>query len=140
MHHDHIVSELLRKHSELAGQIADCRKEQARLARMLTDVANVLKIYRPDLRPHTIPSKRPHPRARGETANAALAVLRQADRPLTTREIAARVLSTRNGTEPDERMIGLLVPSVGMVLKGRRDKGLVTDGGSVPKRWSLAVK
>ena len=54
-----------------------------------------------------------------------LSILRQASEPLTTRDIALELLTTRALDKSDRRLLRLMTKRVGVALRGQRDKGAV---------------
>jgi len=141
MSHDLAVAALLKTYAELQGKLATIRKEDAAICRQLDHVRGTLAIYRPemDLKPisPTRPQKPRKVTPRGKQSTLALEVLRAATEPLTTREVARLVLQRQGTEEPDERLIGIVVPNVHGALNRFKKRGTVRESGN-PKRWEVA--
>jgi hypothetical protein len=138
MKNDQIVSELVGIYGELSARINTCRAEQARLAKAMAAVQGVLQIYRPDMQLDTVPGSRPGARIQAGNARAALELLCTVDQPLTTREIAERILAQRGTPNPDPESVRRIIPSIAVTLRRNARKGLLSDGGCAPARWSVA--
>jgi hypothetical protein len=140
MTHDLAVAALLKTYSDLQGELAALRKKDAELCRQLDHVRGVLAIYRPemDLKPisPTRPQKPRKVTPRGKQSTLALEVLKAATTPLTTREVAREVLKRQGQEEPDERLIGIVVPNVHGALARFKKRGTVKENGN-PKRWEI---
>jgi hypothetical protein len=65
----------------------------------------------------------------------ALAILRDATEPLTTREIVVRVLDRLNMPEPDYDDLKLICSSFNSALRNKAARGGVTLVEGHPKRW-----
>jgi hypothetical protein len=142
MSHDLAVAALLKTYSDLQGELAALRKKDADICRQLDHVRGVLAMYRPemDLKPisPTRPQKPRKVTPRGKQSALALEVLKAASQPLTTREVAAWVLKRQGTDEPDERLIGIVVPNIHGALARYKKRGVVKESGS-PKRWEIVV-
>lgn len=140
MTHDLAVAALLKTYAELQGRLAAIRKEDAKLCHQLDHVRGVLAIYRPEMDLKAVsPTRQQKPRKitpRGKQSALALEVLKAATKPLTTREVACGVLQRQGNEEPDERLIGLIVPNVHGALNRFKKRGTVRESGN-PKRWEI---
>ena len=143
----HVVSALVRKHAEVAGEIEAAEKRVAQLRADLLHLDAVLCLFDPGAKPGAIPPKRPAVRrnewfAPGELARRVLDTLRTAaGEPLTTREITRRVMTAHGLDAGDGRTLERLDKCVGGYLRRRRD-GLIEavidqDGGAV--RWRIGT-
>jgi hypothetical protein len=69
MAESHIVSALVRKHSEIAGRLLEAERQMAGIHDNLAHLDAVLRMFAPDLDPSTIKSRkartRPHSFAKG---------------------------------------------------------------------------
>ena len=116
MAESHVVSPLVAKRSEVAGQIADLERKIAQQRADLVHVDAVLGLYAPELEPDRIPSGAVRRRngwfKSGELVRMVLDTLRVAPAPMPTRDIAAAVM-LRRGLDPADartaRLIGKLV-------------------------------
>lgn len=128
-------------HAELAGKIQANKEQAERLAQDMKHVEAVLKLLDPsyDLRPIAIRRRKPNLWfKRGTVFRSALDVLRNAERPLTTREIAARMLAAKGVTAPADRDRRTLEGAVQSSLRNHRGKTVITVGEGMPVRWRLA--
>lgn len=140
----HVVSGLAALHAEMAGQIEQHQKEIQRIGADLGHVTATLKLLVPaaDLRairakPHRERSVLFRP---GEAPRAVLDVLRQADRPLTSRIIVERIFAVRGIDLVPER-IEAVQKSVLTVLKSLETKKLVrasATGKAGVRAWVIA--
>ena len=99
----HVISALVTKRAELAGEIHALERRLAQLRADLIHIDAALVVFDPDATPDTIAPKRPVRRsawfAAGELSRLALEILRRADgEPLSTREIAHRVMAARGAS------------------------------------------
>jgi hypothetical protein len=140
MTNDLAVAALLKTYAELQGRLAAVRKEDAEICRQLDHLRGALAIYRPEMDLKAVSPTRPQkPRKvtpRGKQSTLALEVLKAATKPLTTREVARGVLQRQGNEEPDERLIGLIVPNVHGALNRFKKRGTVKESGN-PKQWKV---
>ena len=138
-----IVSGLTNRRAELSGEADTLR---ARLAAIGTDLGHldaVIRQFDPD---HDIAGIRPkRPRgpntARpGEMSRYVLGVLREAQGPLTTVEVAQRFMAGRGVDAADSRAVRLATKRVGMALSHQRAKGTVraVAGAGMMGVWEVA--
>src|SRR5689334_24365514 len=96
---DHVVSGLIEKRRELAGIIDELQRQLDQHRADLTHIDGVLRVLATDLDPDSIRPKRAYRRnryfARNELSRLCLGVLRTADEPLSTDDIAGRVIATK---------------------------------------------
>ena len=125
----HVVTALISKRAELAGQIEHM---QAQLKRAVVDLDNVeatLRIFAPDIDiagigPRPVPAA--HHAFRGEISRILLESLRKADRPLSTTELAERVMRDRGLNMEDARLRQTMGKRVGASLNHwRRVRGVL---------------
>ena len=93
----HVVSALVRKRAELAGEIEAAEKRATRLRTDLAHLDATLRLFKPDADPAAGRPRRPAQCTgyfrRGTLARACLDLLRRQGGPLSTRELALRVLA-----------------------------------------------
>ncbi len=139
-----VVSGLVSKRAEVAGQIASHQTEIIRLQGALSHLDGSIKLFAPDFDLRTIKAKRTNKRnqdfAKGEAQRMTLDVLREAGIPLNSREITHRLLS-RKSIEPNAVLVARIQKCVITVLH-RQDGRLVSqvDSGNAPgmKKWVIA--
>jgi hypothetical protein len=135
----YVIEALSAKHARLQGCVARECASQARYMADLQHVARVIRMYAPNWQPpEPINPRGPAIMGSyGAMIRGALDVLRTADRPLTTREIARAVADRSAMTEISH--VKSVSGSIHMGLKRRVGKGVVLVDG-FPKRWSLGLK
>lgn len=128
-------------HAELAGKIADNKAEAARLAKAMKHVEAVLKIMDPtyNLRRIAVRRRKPNPHfKRGTIFRAALDVLRVAEKPLTTREIVARLFSAKGISAPSAHDRRTLEGAVQSSLRNHNGATVKNAGEGMPARWIIS--
>src|SRR3954451_10230015 len=135
---------LARKRAELAGRIDHTRAELDAMLASLAALDATLRLFDPELRPQAI-RPRPFPPRRGPEqpgmrARDVLGALRETGRPMTTREIAERLLAGR--AIGNDKLVSRGSEIVGAAVRKLRARGVVaceagTDGRSL---WRLAVE
>ena len=124
----HVVTALLRKRAEIAGQI---EHTQTALRQLIIDLDNLdatLRLFVPDIDLDEIKPKPFPPRnsaVRGELSRIVLSALRQSRKPLTAQDIAQHVMAERGLNTSDTKLVRLIGKRVGACLRHQRAKGLV---------------
>jgi hypothetical protein len=143
MKHKPAMYALLRLHAELGGKIKDNRQQAARLASDMGHVEAVIRMLEPGFDVTSIAARRRYKAnpwfRRGEGFRAALGVLRAAEGPLTTREIAVRMLRGRGVTAPTIKMIRDLVGAVHASLRNNEGNTVESHQGGHAVRWSISA-
>ena len=136
----HVIRALRDKRSELAGLVKGLEQKLGEHRTALTHLDATLRLFDPEIRPEEI---RPH-RSRtrsvwfrpGECLRLIYDVLRGAPQPLTTREIAERVIDTKGMTNGDERSRALIQKVVlGSLSPARNTIERIETAGVV--RWRV---
>lgn len=133
------VQTLLRLHADIGGRILANQQEAERLRQDMQHVEAVIKMFDPafNLRPVAVKRrKRNQWFKRGTIFRHAMDVLRAADAPLTSREIALRMLAARGDSEPDLGAIRDLVGSVQAAMMKHAGEAVQRHGEGMPARWS----
>lgn len=129
----HVISALVRKRAELAGDIETGQAAVQRMIRELEGLDATIRLFDPDYRVEAIRPKAFRPpddwSKRGEMTRIILDILRQAAEPLTSRDIATQLVAER-ALEPTEKLMRLMTKRVGVALRGQRDKGAVRSDQS----------
>lgn len=142
----HVLSGLVRKRAELAGEIEALHK---RMSQMIADLSNLdatILLFDPDYEIEGIKPKQFRPpddwSKRGEMARAVLAVLRRADKPMMCREIAQQIMIERGLDGKDERLLNLMRQRVATALRHQRNIGTAASspGPGHYNVWALASK
>jgi len=125
----HVISALVRKRAELAG---DIERTQTQIRQMVKDLENLdatILMFDPSYELEAIRPKAFRPpedwSKRGEMTRIVLEILRMAAEPLTTRDIALELIRRRGLDEKDAKFVRLMGKRVGVALRHQRDNGLV---------------
>ncbi len=141
---DYMVTGLVKRRAEIAGEMKAAQALLARLAKDLETLDAAIKLVAPDLDIPAIAPKMVRPpddwSRRGEMSRVVFGIMRAANKPLTSREIAAQMIVQR-GLASTPKLLGLMTKRVSTCLRDRRDQGLVrnveTRGGQYLE-WEIA--
>ena len=143
---EHVISGLARRRAELAGEIEATHK---RLAQMIADLGNIdatILQFDPSFEIDGIRPKAFRPpddwSKRGEMARTVLSILRTAAQPMTTRDIAIKVIADRGLDPNDARLVRLMRTRCACTLRYQRDKGRTRSiaGPGMYNLWEMAVE
>lgn len=137
----HVISALVDKRARIDGEIQMRRYQITRLELELAHIDAVIRMFRPGYDISKIATKRTIKRskagtARGSGTREALTILREAGEPLTSRDIAERILAKR-GEEACPETIGRLANNVHGSLSRRRDGAVTQDASHYPGKWRV---
>lgn len=140
---DYMVTGLVKRRSELAGEMLRAQAALGQMARDLETLDAAIKLVAPDLDIPAIAPKMVKPpedwSKRGEMSRQIFAIMRVSGKPLTPREIAAQMIVQR-GLASTPRLLALMTKRVSTCLRDRREQGLVrnaeTRGGQYLE-WEL---
>ena len=141
---DYMVTGLVAKRAELAGEIERTHERLRQLVSDLEHIDGTLRIVAPDMEVEAIRPKAFRPpddwSKRGQMSRLVLSILRTSKEPLTSREIAAQMLLERAMDTTDTRMLRTMTKRVSTALRDQRDKGRVQseDGPGTYQLWSVA--
>jgi hypothetical protein len=142
MKNEHVLSGLIEKRREIAGQI---EAVQMQLRQLIIDIDNVdatIRLFQPDIdleeiRPKPLPPR--HTAFKGEVQRIVLGALRDTGIALTTKDITIRVMSERNLNLNDKKLVRIVSKRVGACLKHHRNKGLVrSERRGAGMAWEIA--
>jgi hypothetical protein len=146
MGYDLTVQGLIRKRAEMAGQVTAL---QARLGELIAAMSHIdasIRVFRPDIELDDLPERlapAPFTGFRGEIQRFLLDELRKANHPLSTFDLAKRVMVKR-GLDPDDKItFKLIAHRTGYSLSKLRRVGKVTSrrvGHGAPLEWELTGK
>lgn len=122
------VAGLLEKRGEIAGKIEVAQITLRRLIRDLDNVDGTIRLFAPELATETIknrPVPPQHQAMRGEIKRIILDALREAQYPITTGDVATKVMSARLLPATDPELRKLFVRRVGQSLAVMKSKGVV---------------
>jgi len=138
----HVLTGLVAKRSEIAGQIDHV---QTTLRQLIIDLDNLdatIRIFRPDIdleeiRPKPFPPR--HAAFKGEIMRVVMSALRTSDKPLTGPEITMQVMAERGLNTADPRLLKLVGKRVGACLRHHRSTKLLRSAkGAGPYMvWEL---
>jgi hypothetical protein len=139
-----VVSGLVKRRAELAG---DIEKAHEALRRMVLDLENLdatILQFEPDFKVEAIRPKAFRPPKdwsnRGEMTRICLSILRLASEPLTARDIALQLLTERALNREDQKLLRLMTKRVSVAMRLQRHKGVVQcqQGPGQYMLWELA--
>ncbi|MEJ0076480.1 MAG: hypothetical protein WDO17_13705 [Alphaproteobacteria bacterium] len=134
------VPQLVHLHAQLGAKLLANRKERAKLAADMKHVEAVIRLFDPAYDTRRIAVKRrnrPNPLLRKGTAWLnAVGVLRVAEKPLTVREVAERVL-TAKGIALGPKAVKDMVNALHASFTNHKGKSIVRVGNDQPARWRL---
>jgi hypothetical protein len=134
--HSHVITALKRRYGQCKGQLADLLCDRDQVKADMGHLAAVLAMFEPDADLAAIPAIRPYKPHRGRWNRTAMDILRRANHPMKTFELARLVMSAQ-GVEPDRRTMLSIGISLYAVLMRLRAQGLVIATGK-PKRWAIS--
>jgi hypothetical protein len=143
-HPDHpVIGTLLRLHANIGGRILDNQAQGKRLQEDMKAIEAVIHMFDPafDVRPIAVRRRKANPWfKRGACVQHALDVLRKTEGPLTTKEVAVRMLQETGIAKPDTKQVRNLIGAVNRSLKGHAGKSVALVGEGTPARWALIVE
>jgi len=139
---DYVLQGLTKKRAEIAGQLAGMHETVSRLLKDLEHLDATIRLIAPDYEPEGIAPKLFRPpedwSKRGQMSRMILSILRVAKEPMTTREIASKMILER-GLAMDVKMLKLMTKRCASSLRDMREKGrAASDGaGGMYQTWIL---
>jgi hypothetical protein len=131
---------LIQLHAELGGKILDNKQEASRLAESMKHVEAVLKLLDPNynLRSIAIRRRKRNPWfKRGTIFRHAVAVLKVAEKPLTTAEIVQRMITAKGIKDPKAADVRVIFGTVATSLRNNTGNTIVRYDDKSPARWSI---
>src|SRR5579883_2195076 len=143
MENEHVLSGLIRKRAEIAGQIEHTQQALRKLVADLDAIDAAIRLFDQQaditaIRPRQYPPR--HAAFRGEMMRHVMGCLRLADgKPVTTRDIAVQVMKARGLDPSDAEMLVTIRKRVGAcVYKLKRDGAVKEIAGLGDlKEWVL---
>ncbi|MCB2112196.1 MAG: hypothetical protein R3C42_02080 [Parvularculaceae bacterium] len=141
----HVISALVRKRAELAGDIEATHK---RLSQMIADLEKLdatILMFDGNYQIEGIKPKAFRPPSdwsnRGEMTRTVRKILRLASEPLTTRDIALQLMSERAVDTSDQKLIRLMSKRVGVAVRRMRETGeaISTQGPGQYMLWRIGL-
>ena len=125
---DYVLSGLTKRRSELAGEAETLRARLAQIATDLDHLDAVIRQFDPNYDLGAIRPKRPRGpdvARRGERSRFILKVLREAPEPVTTQEVARRLMAEHGQDGEDRRLVAQAMKRAGMALNRQKAAGTV---------------
>jgi len=123
-----VVSGLVSKRAEVAGQIASFKTEIIRLQGALTHLDGSIKLFAPEFDLRTVKAKRTNKRnqnfKQGEAQHMTLDVMREANAPLYSRKITDALLQRKN-IEPTTAIVARVQKNILAVLHRLEARNIV---------------
>lgn len=137
---NYMVEGLAKKRAEIAGEIERTHALLGKLAKDLEHIDATLAIVAPELAVEAIKPKVFRPPAdwskRGEMTRVVLSILRTARAPMTTREIAERMVVER-GLRADTATLNAMGKRVACALRRQRELGHARSSEGEAGFWQL---
>ena len=143
MENEHVLSGLLRKRAEMAGEIDHLASVVQQKMIELDHLDATIRIFKPDIdlatvKPKTVPPR--HQALPGEMIRGVLTVLRESKKPLTSMDITLRLMERRVLNTADKGLVRTVTKRVIACLRHNRHRGLLkstkTDGQQL--LWEIA--
>jgi hypothetical protein len=135
----HVISALKEKRAELSGELIAAEKRILQLRYDISSLDRTIRLFDPTAEPHTIRPilrrKKPTLIPRGQCSRAVLDMLRNAEAPMTAREIAAQLALRYQMDSGNTDTIKALVAKVRNTLA--RQKGLASEVRGDAKAWRV---
>lgn len=137
-----VVSGLVSKRAEVAGQINAYEAEISRLQESLSHLDGSIKLFAPEYDLRTIKAKRTNKRnqyfAQGEAQRMTLDVMREAGKPLNSLEITALLLA-RKGIEATAAITARIQKNVFAIIHRLEARNIVQeiDNGAGVMTWEI---
>ena len=139
----HVITALNAKYARLTGELQKLNRQADRVQADIAHVEATIRLFRADWAGEAIkaigPIKPSRWKRRGQGLVTALNIMREADGPMTAREIAAKALAAHGITLPDGKTLSTIAGSLAASLERRVGNGVAMIDGR-PKRWQLTGK
>lgn len=121
-----VIHAPIRERAEILAQLDQIEDQAKALRRDIANVENAMRLYRPDfdfsgLKAKHLPA--PYQARRGENVRPILEALRQAERPMTARELVAPVTDRRGPDASDRELADRILGRVRAALRAQRGRG-----------------
>ena len=130
-----VLSGLIEKRAQLAGQIEETKRALAVLVRDIDAIDHAIRLFDPRVDVLAIPAKtkrmtKARAQLGGDVGRDVLDIVRAAGVPQSIREISSRILADRHLDESDERVFRVMRGRVYAVLRHYTAQGLLRQSGS----------
>ena len=127
----HVVSQLITKKEELQGELKYCKQRIKDLEEFIRGVDTSIALFDPEYNVKAIKTKRYSPNKhyfkKGESHILILDTLRNADKPLSTSDIAIQILKLKNMDTTDNNLRINVQKTLSSTLKKQVDLKLVRE-------------
>lgn len=134
------VPQLVQLHAQLGAKLQANRKERAKLAADMKHVEAVIRLFDPAYDTRRIAVKRrnkPNSLLKwGTVWRSALEVLRVAEKPLTVKEVAERILAAKGATT-GEKAVRDMQNALHSSFLRHKGESVQRVGDRYPQRWQL---
>jgi len=141
---DYMVEGLVKRRAAIAGEMLDLQERLGQLAKDLETLDAALRVVAPDRDIQAIAPKMVKPpddwSKRGEMSRQVFAIMRAANKPLTSREIAAQLVVNK-GLAATPKLLNLMTRRVSSCLRDKREQGLAENAptrGGLYLEWQLS--
>jgi hypothetical protein len=136
----HVIGALRNKRAELAGVLRQLEQQLGQQRANLAHLDATMRLFNPDIRPNDIHPKKPRARNAwfrpGECLRLIYDELREATQPLTTRELAERIMCLKAiAAADDQRRERIQKTLLGSLNRAKQTIARVEIAGVV--RWRL---
>ena len=137
----HVISALSNKRAELSGIVSQLERQLAQQQANLAHLDATMRLFDPDIRPNRIRPKQPRARSvwfrPGECLRLIYDELREAAQPMTTHQLAERIIRVKALPIADDRQRALVQKTIlGSLNRAKATIVRVEAAGVV--RWRLA--
>ena len=137
----HVISSLSNKRAELAGIVSQLERQLGQQQANLAHLDATMRLFDPDIRPNTIRPKQQRARGAwfrpGECRRLIYDELRDAVQPMTTRELAERIMRVKAMPIADDRQRELVQKTIlGSLNRAKETIARVETAGVVSWRLS----
>jgi hypothetical protein len=126
---DYVVTGLVKRRAEIAGQIEALHEQLKKLLADLSAIDDALAVFDPQIACEQIKPKALRPPSDwanyGQMTRIVLNILRSSKEPLTTRDIALQMMVERALSKDDQRLLNRMTKRVGVALRRQRDGEIV---------------
>lgn len=139
----HVISALNSKYARLSGELRKLERQTDKLRKDIAHIEATIRLFRAEWHGSEItpvaPLKPSRWGGRGQGLRLALDVLRNADQPMTAREIATKALASPGIELPDSKTLSAVAGTITACLERRVGVGVTVIEGR-PRRWQLTSR
>ena len=137
----HVISALSNKRAELAGIVSQLERQLAQQQANLAHLDATMRLFNPNIQPHRIRPKQPRARSvwfrPGECLRLIYDALREAAQPMTTHQLAERIIRVKALPIADDRQRALVQKTILGSLNRAKETIVRVEAAGVVS-WRLA--